>query len=78
MACEGFEKSLIEEALASTDPALMAHLAVCADCRAELAAQRELQEHITAGIVAMVAMNPRLHCSCECAPKSRTEPRRDP
>ena len=58
MACEGFEKSLIEEALASTDPALLAHLARCADCRAELAAQRELQERITAGIVAMVGDEP--------------------
>jgi hypothetical protein len=58
MACEGFEKNLIEEALASTDPALLAHLAKCADCRAELAAQRELQERITAGIAAMVADEP--------------------
>jgi hypothetical protein len=58
MACEGFEKSLIEEALASTDPALLAHLAQCADCRAELAAQRELQERINAGIAAMVAEEP--------------------
>lgn len=78
MACEGFEKSLIEEALASTDPALMAHLAVCGDCRAELAAQRELQGHITAGIAAMVADEPssalltrvRAQIAAEPAPRS--------
>jgi hypothetical protein len=49
---------LIEEAMASTDPALMAHLAGCADCRAELAGQRELQERITSGIAALVAGEP--------------------
>ena len=55
MACEGFETRLIEKALADTDPALTAHLANCAECRAELAAQRALQERITSGIAAMVA-----------------------
>jgi hypothetical protein len=58
MACEGFETKLIEKALADTDPALTAHLAKCADCRAELAAQRALQERITSGIAAMVADEP--------------------
>ena len=55
MACEGFETRLIERAVADTDPALTAHLAQCADCRAELAAQSALQERITNGIAAMVA-----------------------
>jgi hypothetical protein len=58
MACEGFETRLIEKALADTDPALTAHLANCADCRAELAAQSALQERITSGIAAMVADEP--------------------
>jgi hypothetical protein len=58
MACEGFETRLIERAVADTDPALTAHLATCADCRAELAAQRALQERITNGIAAMVADEP--------------------
>jgi hypothetical protein len=58
MACEGFEKRLIEKALAETDPALTAHLAKCADCREEFAAQRELQERITNGIAAMVVDEP--------------------
>jgi len=58
MACEGFETKLIEKALADTDPALTAHLATCADCRAELAEQRALQERITSGIAAMVADEP--------------------
>jgi hypothetical protein len=58
MACEGFETRLIERAVADTDPALTAHLANCADCRAELAAQRALQERITNGIAAMVADEP--------------------
>jgi hypothetical protein len=58
MACEGFETRLIEKALADTDPALTAHLANCADCRAELAAQSELQQRITNGISAMVADEP--------------------
>jgi hypothetical protein len=58
MACEGFETRLIEKALADTDPALTAHLAKCADCRAEYAAQRALQERITNGIAAMVAEEP--------------------
>lgn len=58
MACEGFETRLIEKALADTDPALTAHLANCAECRAELAAQRALQERITSGIAAMVADEP--------------------
>ncbi len=58
MACEGFETRLIERAVADTDPALTAHLAQCADCRAELAAQTALQERITDGIAAMVADEP--------------------
>jgi hypothetical protein len=58
MACEGFETRLIEKALADTDPALTAHLANCAACRAELAAQSALQERITNGIAAMVADEP--------------------
>jgi hypothetical protein len=58
MACEGLETRLIEKALADTDPALTSHLANCADCRAELAAQRALQERITNGIAAMVADEP--------------------
>jgi hypothetical protein len=58
MACEGFETRLIEKALADTDPALTAHLANCAECRAELAAQSALQERITSGIAAMVADEP--------------------
>jgi len=58
MACEGFEIRLIEKALADTDPALTAHLAKCADCGAEFAAQRALQERITNGIAAMVADEP--------------------
>jgi hypothetical protein len=49
---------LIEKALADTDPALTAHLATCAECRAELAAQSALQERITSGIAAMVADEP--------------------
>ncbi len=58
MACEGFETRLIERAVTDTDPALTAHLAECADCRAELAAQSELQQRITNGISAMVADEP--------------------
>jgi hypothetical protein len=58
MACEGFETRLIEKALADTDPALTAHLAQCAECRAELAAQTALQQRITNGISAMVADEP--------------------
>jgi hypothetical protein len=58
MACEGFETRLIEKALADTDPALTAHLANCAECRAELAAQTALQQRITNGISAMVADEP--------------------
>ena len=58
MACEGFETRLIEKAMADADPALTAHLAQCADCRAELAAQSELQQRITNGIAAMVADDP--------------------
>jgi hypothetical protein len=58
MACEGFETRLIEKALADTDRALTAHLAKCADCRADFAAQRALQEQITNGIAAMVADEP--------------------
>jgi hypothetical protein len=58
MACEGFETRLIEKALADTDPALTAHLANCAECRAELAAQSALQRRITNGISAMVAEEP--------------------
>jgi len=58
MACKGFEKRLMEEALRTTDPALLTHLAVCAECRAELAAQCELQTRINAGIEAMVAGEP--------------------
>jgi hypothetical protein len=58
MACEGFETRLIEKALADTDPALTAHLANCAECRAELAAQSALQERISSGISAMVADEP--------------------
>ncbi len=58
MACEGFETRLIEKALADTDPALTAHLATCAECRAELAAQTALQQRITNGISAMVADEP--------------------
>lgn len=58
MACEGFETRLIEKALADTDPALAAHLAQCADCRAELAAQIALQQRITNGISTMVADEP--------------------
>jgi hypothetical protein len=58
MACEGFETRLIEKALADTDPALTAHLAQCAECRAELAAQSALQERITSGIAALVADEP--------------------
>lgn len=58
MACEGFETRLIEKALVDTDPALTVHLAQCADCRAELAAQAELQQRITNGISAMVGDEP--------------------
>jgi hypothetical protein len=58
MACEGFEKRLTGKALADTDPELTAHLATCADCRAEFAAQHALQERITNGIAAMVADEP--------------------
>jgi len=58
MACEGFETRLIERVLADTDPALTAHLAQCADCRAELAAQSELQQRIANGIAAMIADEP--------------------
>jgi hypothetical protein len=60
MACEGFETRLIKRVLADTDPALTAHLAQCADCRAELVAQTELQQRITNGISAMVADEPSL------------------
>jgi hypothetical protein len=78
MACEGFETRLIEKALTDTDPALTAHLETCADCRAELAAQRALQERITNGITAMVADEPspalltrvRAQIACEAAPHS--------
>jgi|CZKC01.1.fsa_nt_gi hypothetical protein len=78
MACEGFETRLIEKALADTDPALTAHLAKCADCREELAAQRALQERITNGIAAMVADEPssalltrvRARIAPEAAPRS--------
>jgi len=78
MACEGFEKRLIEKALADTDPALTAHLANCAECRAEFAAQRALQERITNGIAAMVADEPspalltrvRAQIASEAAPRS--------
>jgi hypothetical protein len=58
MACEGFEKRLIERAVTDTDPELTEHLANCTDCREELAAQRELQQRITYGIAAMVADEP--------------------
>ena len=78
MACEGFETRLIEKALADTDPELTAHLATCADCRAEFAAQRALQERITNGIAAMVAGEPspalltrvRAQIASEAAPHS--------
>jgi hypothetical protein len=78
MACEGFETRLIEKALADTDPALTAHLANCAECRAEFAAQRALQERITDGIAAMVADEPspalltrvRAQIASEAAPRS--------
>lgn len=78
MACEGFETRLIEKALADTDPALTAHLATCADCRAELAAQRALQQRITNGIAAMVSDEPspalltrvRAQIASEAAPRS--------
>lgn len=59
MACERFEKRLIEEAVApGGDPTLAEHLAECADCRAELASQRALQERITMGVADMVAEGP--------------------
>ncbi|HLW99569.1 MAG TPA: hypothetical protein VKR82_13055 [Candidatus Acidoferrales bacterium] len=59
MACERFEKALIEEAIApGGDVKLASHLANCADCRKELALQRELQERITAGVGALVAEGP--------------------
>jgi hypothetical protein len=58
MACEGFEAKLIERVLADTDPALTAHLAQCADCRAEFTAQTELQRRITNGIAAMISDEP--------------------
>jgi len=59
MACERFEKTLIEEAISpGGDVELASHLANCPDCREELALQRELQERITAGVGAMVADGP--------------------
>jgi cytoskeletal protein RodZ len=58
MACEGFEKRLIERAVTDADPELTEHLANCVDCREELAAQRELQQRISHGIAAMVADEP--------------------
>jgi len=78
MACEGFETRLIEKALADTDPALTAHLAKCADCRADYAAQRALQERITNGIAAMVSDEPssalltrvRAQIAAESSPRS--------
>jgi hypothetical protein len=78
MACERFETRLIEKALADTDPALTAHLANCAECRTEFAAQRVLQERITSGIAAMVADEPspalltrvRALIASEAAPRS--------
>jgi hypothetical protein len=78
MACEGFETRLMETALADADPALTLHLATCADCRAELAAQRALQERITNGIAAMVADEPspalmtrvRAQIASEVSPRS--------
>jgi hypothetical protein len=78
MACEGFEKRLTEHALADTDPELTAHLSTCADCRAEFAAQRALQQRITNGIAAMVADEPssalltrvRAQIAAEPAPRS--------
>lgn len=61
MACERFEEALIEEAIApGSDARLAAHLAVCADCREELARQGELQARITSGVAAMVADGPSL------------------
>lgn len=59
MACERFEKALIEEAIEPGGNAeLASHLANCADCREELARQRLLQERITAGVGALVADGP--------------------
>ncbi len=59
MACERFEKTLIEEAIApGGDAELAAHLRICPDCREELARQRELQERIMGGVAAMVAERP--------------------
>lgn len=59
MACKGFEKRLIEEALApGADPGLTAHLASCEACREYLAFQRALQESITGGVAVLVADEP--------------------
>jgi len=59
MACERYSTRLIEEALApGGDAELTAHLAVCAECLAELGRQRDLQSRITGSIAAMVAAEP--------------------
>ncbi|HXQ97253.1 MAG TPA: hypothetical protein VN774_02330 [Candidatus Limnocylindrales bacterium] len=59
MACERFEKALIEEAIEPGGNAdLASHLANCPDCSEELALQRGLQERITAGVGALVAEGP--------------------
>jgi hypothetical protein len=59
MACERYKTRLIEEALApGGDAELTAHLPGCAECRSELARQRELQSRITGSIAAMVAAEP--------------------
>ena len=59
MACERFEQTLIEEAIApGANPELSAHVTKCADCREELERQRELQARIMSGVAAMVADSP--------------------
>jgi hypothetical protein len=59
MACERYKSRLIDEALApGADAELTSHLNGCADCRAELSRQRELQSRISGSIIAMVAEEP--------------------
>ena len=59
MACERYKSRLIEEALVpGGDSELAVHLSGCADCRDEVARQRELQNRIDGSIAAMVAVQP--------------------
>ncbi|HUK30510.1 MAG TPA: hypothetical protein VLV89_05300 [Candidatus Acidoferrum sp.] len=59
MACERYESRLTDEVLAPGDDAeLTSHLGGCAQCRAELARQSELQSRIAGSIAAMVADEP--------------------